>query len=148
MKIQTVEIERVIPYARNPRKNAEAVTKVAASIREFGFRQPVVVDDEMTVVVGHTRLLAAKQLGMAKVPVHVADNLTPAQIRAYRLADNRVNQEAQWDIDLLTLELNELDEDAYDLGVTGFDDDELAKLLAEEVEGRTKTTCRTRRRSR
>ena len=95
MKIQTVEIERVIPYARNPRKNAEAVTKVAASIREFGFRQPVVVDDEMTVVVGHTRLLAAKQLGMAKVPVHVADGLTPAQIRAYRLADNRVNQEAE-----------------------------------------------------
>ena len=137
MKIETVEIERVIPYARNPRKNAEAVTKVAASIREFGFRQPIVVDSEMTVVVGHTRLLAAKQLGVGQVPIHIAEGLTPTQIRAYRLADNRVNQEAEWDIDLLTLELNELDEDAYDLGITGFDDDELAKMLAEEVEGLT-----------
>lgn len=134
MKTQVVDINRVIPYARNPRNNGEAVAKVASSIREFGFRQPIVVDNEMTVVAGHTRLLAAKQLDMGEVPVHIADGLTEAQIRAYRLADNRVSQEASWDDELLSLELTELDDDSYDLTLTGFNDDELAALLAEEIE--------------
>ena len=133
MKTQVIDINRVIPYARNPRNNGEAVAKVAASIREFGFRQPIVVDNEMTVVAGHTRLLAAKQLDMGEVPVHIADGLTQAQIRAYRLADNRVSQEASWDDELLSLELTELDGDSYDLTLTGFNDDELAALLAEEI---------------
>lgn len=92
MEIRLVPVETVIPYARNPRKNAGAVGKVAASLREFGFRQPIVVDPEMTVVVGHTRLQAAIQLGMKEVPVHVATGLSAAQIKAYRIADNRTTE--------------------------------------------------------
>src|SRR5215213_7093202 len=100
MNIELVPIEKVVPYARNPRQNQGAVAKVAASLREFGWRQPIVVDGAMTVVVGHTRLMAARQLGMREVPVHVATGLTPAQVKAYRLADNRTHEEAEWDKDL------------------------------------------------
>ena len=88
MKIEIINVDRVIPYARNPRKNSGAVDKVAASIREFGFRQPIVVDENFTVIVGHTRLLAAKKLGITEVPVHIAEGLTAAKIQAYRIADN------------------------------------------------------------
>lgn len=88
MKIELRAIERVQPYERNPRVNDPAVDAVARSIKEFGFRQPIVVDENGTVVVGHTRLKAARQLGMTKVPVHVAKELTPEQTRAYRIADN------------------------------------------------------------
>ena len=137
MKTETVNLEKVIPYARNPRKNGDAVAKVAASIKEFGFRQPIVVDSEMVVVAGHTRLLAARKLGLGQVPIHIAEGLTPAQIKAYRLADNRVSQEAEWDDELLSLELGDLDGDEFDLELTGFDEDELAKLLAEENPGLT-----------
>lgn len=137
MKIETIDIERVIPYARNPRKNAGAVDKVAASLREFGFRQPIVVDENYTVIVGHTRLLAAKKLGMTEVPVHVAEGLTDAQIKAYRIADNRTNEEAEWDIDLLKVEFKDLQDQGCDLSLTAFDDDELRKFLAESVEGLT-----------
>lgn len=137
MKIDTVKIENVIPYARNPRKNAEAVAKVAASIKEFGFRQPIVLDNEMVVVAGHTRLLAARQLGLEQVPIHIADGLTPAQLKAYRIADNRVAQEAEWDDELLGLEIHDLDAEAFDLSLTGLNADELAKLLEEEIEGLT-----------
>lgn len=131
MKVQTVPIASVVPYARNPRKNAGAVAKVAASLREFGWRQPIVVDGEMVVVVGHTRLLAAQQLGMAEVPVHVAEGLTANQIKAYRLADNRVHEEADWDDELLALEIADLRDAGLDLALTGFDDDELARLTIE-----------------
>ena len=137
MKIETIDIERVIPYARNPRKNAGAVDKVAASLREFGFRQPIVVDENYTVIVGHTRLLAAKKLGIKEVPVHIAEGLTDAQIKAYRIADNRTNEEAEWDIDLLKVEFKDLQDQGVDLSVTAFDDDELKKFLAESVEGLT-----------
>lgn len=130
--VSMMPIDQVIPYARNPRKNAGAVAKVAAAIKEFGWRQPIVVDPQMTVIVGHTRLEAARQLGMAEVPVHVATNLTATQVKAYRLADNRVAEEAEWDADLLALELQDLHAlGDYDLALTGFDDDELAKLLEE-----------------
>ena len=90
MKIELIQIDRVIPYANNPRRNEAAVAKVAASIKEFGFRQPIVVDNNNVVIVGHTRLLAARQLGLAEVPVHIAEGLTSSQIKAYRIADNRV----------------------------------------------------------
>jgi hypothetical protein len=129
MLVVSVPVEQVIPYARNPRKNGDAVAKVAASIREFGFRQPIVVDPEYVVIVGHTRLLAARQLGMAEVPVHVAEGLTAAQVKAYRLADNRVAQDAEWDEGLLTLELSDLAGDGFALELTGFEEDELAALL-------------------
>jgi ParB-like chromosome segregation protein Spo0J/integrase len=133
VKVSTVPIGKVKPYAGNPRRNADAVAKVAASLKEFGWRQPIVVDGKGVVVVGHTRLLAASSLGMAQVPVHVAEGLTAAQVRAYRLADNRTNEEAEWDEEPLAAELRLLEGEGYDLGLTGFDTDELADLLAREA---------------
>lgn len=135
MKVELIDIGRVIPYARNPRRNEAAIAKVAASIKEYGFRQPIVVDEEMVIIAGHTRLQAAQQLGLTKVPVHTATGLTATQVKAYRLADNRTAQEAEWDDELLGLELGELAEQGFDLDLTGFDGDELEKLLAEIDEG-------------
>lgn len=133
MKVELIEISRVIPYARNPRKNEAAIAKVAASIKEYGFRQPIVVDKEMVIIAGHTRLQASQQLGLKKVPVHIAEGLSPAQVKAYRLADNRTGQDAQWDNELLAIELGELNLEGFDLGLTGFEEVEWEKLLAEET---------------
>ena len=134
MKIEEVVIDQVIPYARNPRKNESAVAKTAASLKEFGWRQPIVVDNEYVIIAGHTRLLAAKQLGMKKVPIHIAKDLTEAKVKAYRIADNRIGAEADWDIDFLKLEIEELEDWDVDVDVLGFDSEELEKLLHEEVE--------------
>ena len=130
MDIVELPLERLIPYARNPRKNESAVATVASSLKEFGWRQPIVVDEEMVILAGHTRLEAARQLGLSTAPVHVARGLTPAQARAYRLMDNRASENAEWDEALLGLELGDLQGDGFDLGLTGFDDDELNRLLA------------------
>src|SRR5271165_589903 len=109
MKLDLWPIDRLIPYARNARKITEAaVDKVAASIKEFGWRQPIVVDVQAVIIVGHVRLRAAKKLGVTEVPVHVASDLTPAQIRAYRLMDNRSHEEVKWDMEMLGAELLEL----------------------------------------
>jgi hypothetical protein len=132
VKVADVPIEKVKPYPGNPRKNADAVAKVASSLATFGWRQPIVVDEDNVVIAGHTRLLAAQQLGHKTVPVHVATGLTADQIRAYRLADNRVAQEAEWDDDLLAQELLALTDAGFDLSLTGFDDDELSQLLSEQ----------------
>jgi ParB-like chromosome segregation protein Spo0J len=129
MKIETIDIDRVIPYARNPRKNSAAIDKVAASLREFGFRQPIVTDENLTVIVGHTRLAAAKKLNLSQVPVHIAEGLTDAQIKAYRIADNRVGEEAEWDNALLAVEIGDLKDQGYDLSLTGLSDLQLADLL-------------------
>ena len=137
MKVALTPVGQVVPYARNPRKNDAAVAKVAASIKEFGFRQPIVVDEAMVVIAGHTRLLAARQLGVAKVPVHIAEGLTDTQAKAYRLADNRTGQDAEWDIDLLGLELQDLDAEGFDLDLTGFGEMELQSLMADKTEGLT-----------
>lgn len=136
MKVELLPIAQVVPYARNPRINAHAVEKVAASIKEFGFRQPIVVDGEKVIVVGHVRYEAAKQLGLKKVPVHVAGELTPEQIKAYRITDNRVGEESEWDKALLQLEVAELDGAAFDAGVLGFNAEELKEIQAslEELE--------------
>ena len=136
MKIRKIAIDKVIPYARNPRKNEGAVAKVAASLKEFGWKQAIVVDSEMVVIAGHTRLLAAKKLGMDEVPILVADDLTPAQVKAYRLADNRTHEESEWDKEALAIELGEFGELDYDLRYTGFDPEEIQglKALAEAVE--------------
>ena len=104
MQIELRDISTIVPYADNPRVNDAAVAAVAASLKEFGFRQPIVVDGDGVIVVGHTRWKGAQKLGMAQVPVHVAD-LTPAQARAYRIADNQTATIAEWDMDLLPLEL-------------------------------------------
>jgi len=105
MRLETWSIERIKPYEQNPRLNAEAVDAVARSLHEFGFRQPLVVDEQETIIVGHTRWKAALQLGIKKVPVHVARDLSPAQIKAYRIADNQTGNIATWDYELLPLEL-------------------------------------------
>lgn len=133
MQIDLVPIDRVIPYDRNPRNNSAAVSKVAASLREFGWQQPIVVDAAMTVIAGHTRLAAAQVLGFKTVPVHVAADLSPNQVKAYRIADNRVGEEAKWDMELLALELGDLadasEEGDFNFDLTGFDADEINRIL-------------------
>lgn len=130
MKIEQRPLGNIIPYENNPRINDGAVDAVAASLREFGFRQPIVVDTEGVIVCGHTRYKAALKLGLEKVPVHVAKDLTPAQIRAYRIADNKSGELAAWDFDLLPIELEELQAMEFDLASLGLDEKELAKLLS------------------
>ncbi len=134
MKIALRALDEITPYANNPRNNDEAVDAVAASLKEFGFRQPIVVDAEGVIIVGHTRFKAAKKLGLAKVPVHVATDLSEAQVRAYRLADNATNEIAEWNYEMLPIELSALSEMDYDLGLLGFDDEELKRLISGEVE--------------
>jgi DNA modification methylase len=129
--IESWPIDRPIPYARNPRKiSDEAVSAVAGSIKEFGFKSPIVVDAEGVIINGHTRLKAAMRLGMTEVPVIVASDLTPAQVQAYRLADNRVAEFTKWDADMLRVELDEIE---VDLDFAGFDD-LLAELPEDEPE--------------
>jgi len=130
MDVIELPLGQIIPYARNPRRNEKAVAAVAASIAEFGWRQPIVVDENMVVLAGHTRLEAARQLGLETAPVHVAKGLTEAQARAFRIMDNRSAQNAEWDEDLLGLELGDLLEVEFDLGLTGFTEDELNALLS------------------
>jgi len=129
MNVRLCNIDEIKPYDKNPRKNDGAVDAVAASLREFGFRQPIVVDEDGVIIVGHTRYKAAQQLGLAKVPVHVAKDLTPEKIKAYRLADNQTGDIATWDYDLLPIELAELKDMHFDLELLGFDSDVLAGLL-------------------
>ncbi len=129
MRIETMNLTDIMPYENNPRFNDEAVDAVAKSIQEFGWRSPIVVDKDHVIVCGHTRWKAAKKLGLAVVPVHVASDLTPEQIQAYRIADNRTSEIAQWNYDLLPLELRDLQEASFDLSLLGFSEDELAKLL-------------------
>lgn len=131
MKVEEIETSRIIPYANNPRHNDQAVSAVAASIKEFGFRQPIVADEKLVVLVGHTRLKAAKELGLACVPVHVAEGLTEAQKKAYRIADNRLNDLADWDKEQLAIEFDALRLDGFDLELTGFSSEELSDVLEE-----------------
>ena len=126
-------VNRLIPYARNPRTHSDTqVTQIAASIREFGFNNPILVDTHAGIIAGHGRLLAARQLELAQVPVIVLDHLSDAQKRAYILADNRLAQNAGWDEELLRCELAALDEEDFHLDLIGFDDEELARLLADQ----------------
>lgn len=108
MKTEMWSLSRIKPYENNPRHNDGAVDAVARSIEEFGFRQPIVVDEAGVIIVGHARFRAAQKLGLEKVPVHVAKGLTPEQVRAYRIADNRTGEIADWNYDLLPIELSQL----------------------------------------
>jgi ParB-like chromosome segregation protein Spo0J len=126
MKIKITPIDKLIPYHNNPRKN-QAVDKVASSINEYGFQQPIVVDKNMVLIVGHTRLLASKKLGLKKVPVAIAD-LSKRQAKAYRLADNRTNEDSTWEEELLKGELLDLENLISSIG---FEDSELENLLEE-----------------
>ncbi len=112
------ELGDLIPYERNPRKNEKAVEAVCESIRQFGFKNPIVIDTQNVIICGHTRALAAKVLGIKQVPCIVADDLTEEQIKAFRLVDNKVGELASWDVDLLPLELADI---AQDLTVFGFE---------------------------
>ena len=105
MNVKTIPLAEIHPYANNPRKNDEAVAGVAASIKRFGFLIPMVIDRNGEIICGHTRYKAAKQLGLKEVPCVIADELTEDEIRAFRLADNKVSEKAQWDMDLLPVEL-------------------------------------------
>ncbi len=118
MNILSLQLSDVHPYEKNPRKNDNAVDAVAASIRQFGFLVPLVIDREHIIVAGHTRFKAAQRLGMKTVPCVVADELTEDQIKAFRLADNKVGEMAQWDADLLPLELADI---AVDMSAFGFE---------------------------
>ena len=126
-------VESVRPYPGNPRLNDAALDAVARSLKEFGFRQPIVVDADGVIIAGHTRFKAALKLGLAEVPVHVAVGLTPAQTRAYRLADNRTAAIAEWDDDKLVAEILALRDEGVDLDLLGFPAVELAEMLGGDV---------------
>jgi hypothetical protein len=130
MDIEFWDVNRPKDYPRNPRKwSAQAVEKVGQSILAYGFRQPVVVDRDGVICIGHLRRAAARSVGLKQIPVHVASDLTPEQIRGLRLADNRTNQEAEWDLSLLAPEIADLRALAFDLSQTGFDGRELDSML-------------------
>ena len=132
MLIELCSINEIQPYQNNPRLNDAAVDAVAASLKEFGWRQPIVVDKDFVIVVGHTRFKAAIKLGLTQVPVHVAHDLTPAQAKAYRIADNQTASISEWNTDLLPLELADLKNLDFNLDLLGFGADELAKLMGTE----------------
>ena len=120
MKIEIANIDTIKPYENNPRKLSEtAIEKVAMSLKEYGFRQPIVVDKDRVIVVGHTRFRASKKLGLKEVPITIAANLTSEQINAYRIADNRTAEESEWDSELLKMEIKELDLKDFNLDLTG-----------------------------
>lgn len=134
LKIFQKNVTDLIPYVNNPRNNAAAVDAVASSIAEFGFNVPIVLDKNNIIVTGHTRLLAAKKLGLESVPCIIADHLTDAQIKAFRLADNRVAELATWDTDLLASELEELADLNFDMSAFGFDEPEADPDAVDECE--------------
>ena len=128
MEIIYKKIDEVIPYENNPRKNDDAVDYVAKSIEEFGFKVPIIIDKNNVIVTGHTRLKAAKKLGLKEVPTIMADDLTEEQIKAFRLADNKVSEFAEWDFNMLDVELADLDIDMKDFGFNiNFDDEEIER---------------------
>ena len=127
MEIVIKQIDDLIPYINNPRKNdGAAVDKVVSSIKNYGFKVPIIVDGKNEIVAGHTRYKACQKLGITEVPCIVADDLTPAQIKAFRIADNRVSAEAEWDFELLGLELSDIGE-----GFTGFDLKEISDIMGD-----------------
>ena len=127
MKLEEIDINLIKPYKNNPRKN-QNIDKVANSLKEFGFRQPIVIDKEYNIIVGHTRFQAAKQIGLKKVPIHIA-NLNKEKVKAYRIADNRVNQESDWDYQLLHHELKDLMNEDYSMFTLGFEGLELDNII-------------------
>lgn len=138
MDVKEMRVADIIPYENNPRKNEGAVDAVAASIKEFGFKVPIVIDSENVVVAGHTRLKAAEKLGLESVPVVVADDLTEEQVKAYRLADNKTAELAGWDFEALDIELFDIDK--IDMEQFGFAEDQEVNIddLFSEAEPKEK----------
>lgn len=131
MQIIEKYTNELIPYANNPRNNDEAVDAVAKSIKEFGFKVPIIIDKNNVIVAGHTRLKAAGKLKMEKVPCILADDLTEEQIKAFRLADNKVGELATWDMERLEAELDELDDMDLDFEMSDFGFSEIGGVLKE-----------------
>lgn len=133
-------VDKLIPCARNPRTHSDAqVAQIAASIAESGFNNPILVDTKAGIIVGHRRLLAARKLGLTEVLVVVLDHLSEAQKRAYFIADNKLAENAGWDDEMLRIEIEALQDESFDVSLLGFEDEELARLLAAQdaVEGLT-----------
>ena len=135
LNVEYRKVEALIPYARNPRTHTdEQVAKIAASIVEYGWTNPVLVDGDNGIIAGHGRLVAARKLGLPEVPVIELAHLSPTQKRAYVISDNRLALDAGWDEEMLALELTELSEAGYDLALTGFEDGEIEALLADDID--------------
>ncbi len=132
LTIAQMPLKAIKRFPGNPRRNVDAVPGVVASIGEFGWKQPIVVDAEMVIIIGDTRYLAAQELGHNEVPVHVATDLSATQVTALRIADNRTGEHSEWDDVRLALQLSDLKAADYDLSMTGFDELELAQLLRDE----------------
>lgn len=134
MDVQTVDISTITPYESNPRRNRNSVGKVADSIKEYGWRQPIVVDEDMVIIAGDTRYQAANRLKLKEVPIHIAKGLSEEQVQAYRIMDNRSGEDSAWDMDLLKIEITGLLDIGFDLALTGFSGEQLNLLLADEDE--------------
>ena len=131
-KIETRLVADLIPYAANSRTHSDAqVAQIAASIKEFGWTNPILIDGDNTIIAGHGRLLAARKLGMDEVPAIILDHLSKAQQRALVIADNQLALNAGWDIDMLKAEIEDLNLEGFDLGLLGFDERELANFILE-----------------
>ena len=144
--IEYLKLSEVIPYDNNPRQNDEAVEGVKESIRQFGFKVPMVIDENNVIVCGHTRYKASKELGLEEIPCIRADDLTDEQIKAFRLADNKVSEVASWDLEKLSIELAEIDD--IDMSAFGFEDIELGEIENVEIEEdeipeNVETRCKT-----
>mgnify|MGYP003119375601 CR=1 FL=1 len=138
MQVQQTAIAQLIPYASNSRTHSDnQVAQIAASIKEFGFNNPVLVDKEKGIIAGHGRVLAARKLGMDKVPTVELSHLTETQRKAYIIADNKLALNADWDFELLGLEMGGLGQEGFDLSLIGFNEDELANIFVETTEGLT-----------
>jgi site-specific DNA-methyltransferase (adenine-specific) len=135
MNVQEIKLKDIKPYEKNPRKNDDAVPYVAESIKQFGFKVPIVIDKNNIIVAGHTRYKAAKKLGFKSVPCIIADDLTDEQIKAFRLADNKVSEKAEWDFDMLNTELDDIID--FDMELFGFEDalqDDAEEVVEDEFE--------------
>jgi DNA modification methylase len=129
LEVKYLKLEKLNPYANNARDNGKAIDKVASSIKNYGFKNPILIDSNNEIIAGHTRLLAAKKLGLKEVPTILVDDLTPEQVKAFRIADNKTAEYAEWNFELLAQEMEELKLADYDLSLTGFDMSEAEKLM-------------------
>ena len=138
MEIEQTDIDKIIPYASNARTHSdEQIAQIAASIKAFGFNNPILTDGDKGIIAGHGRVMAAKKLGLSKVPTIELKHLSENQRKAYIIADNRLALSADWDMELLTLEMGDLQAEGFDLSLIGFNDDELANIFVDKTEGLT-----------